>query len=219
MAMKRLLMLAAVAACLLLMAPRLVAQSTGELDGPMTEDPRYNRPKQPQKPLTNTPPPRGTEESSSQQTKIDLSPPLEDATAGGNKGRASDDVGEMHPYNPLRSMKDVEVGNYYYDRGNYKAALLRYRDALEFKPRDAVATFRLAMVLEKLKEYPEAMARYQEYLSILKDGPSSGDARKALERLRSMPATAPKSPTATQTTAKESAAPAGNSKATEASPR
>jgi tetratricopeptide (TPR) repeat protein len=116
-------------------------------------------------------------------------------------------------------MKDVEVGNYYYDRGNYKAALLRYRDALEFKPRDAVATFRLAMVLEKLKEYPEAMARYQEYLSILKDGPSAGDARKALERLKSMRATAQKAPTAPQTTAKESAAPARDSKATEAGPR
>ena len=53
----------------------------------------------------------------------------------------------------MRAMKDVEVGDYYYRRENYKAALSRYREALEFKPRDAVATFKLAQTLEKTKEF------------------------------------------------------------------
>ncbi len=81
-------------------------------------------------------------------------------------------------------MKDVEVGDYYFRGGNYKAALSRYREALQFKPRDAVATFKLAQTLEKSKEFEEARARYQEYLAILKDGPSAGEAKKALERLK-----------------------------------
>jgi hypothetical protein len=38
--------------------------------------------------------------------------------------------------------------------------------------------------LEKSKELEEARAEYEEYLAILKDGPSAGEARKALERLK-----------------------------------
>ncbi len=230
MAMKRLLLLATILGGALLLAAPLLAQSTGELDGPMTADPRYSQ----KKPVTQTPPanspaPRSSNESSSEQTKIDLSPPLDEAARGGNKARASEDVGELHPYNPLRAMKDVEVGNYYYNRGNYKAAILRYRDALEFKPRDAVATFRLAVALEKVKEYPEAMALYQEYLSILKDGPNANDARKAVERLQSE-AAAKHAPvaastqntlhtTSTQGAAPLPASPAGDDKAMEVKPR
>ena len=224
MAMKRLLLLATVLGGTLLLAAPLMAQTTGELDGPMTEDPRYQQKKpETQKPPANSAAPRTSNESSSEQTKIDLSPPLEDATAAGNKAHASEDVGEMHPYNPLRAMKDVEVGNYYYNRGNYKAAILRYRDALEFKPRDAVAIFHLAVALEKIKEYPEAMELYQQYLSILKDGPSANDARKAVERLKTEAAAkaAKQNPPGGETrqgTASPTAIPPKEDKATEVKP-
>jgi Flp pilus assembly protein TadD len=81
-------------------------------------------------------------------------------------------------------MKDVEVGDYYFRLGNYKAAVSRYREALQFKPHDAAATFKLAQTLEKTKEFEEARARYQEYLAILKDGPNASAAKKALERMQ-----------------------------------
>ena len=55
-------------------------------------------------------------------------------------------------------MKDVEVGDFYYKAGNYKAALSRFREALQYKPRDAVATFKLAQTLEKSKQFEEARA-------------------------------------------------------------
>ena len=106
-----------------------------------------------------------------------------DALAHPDGGHVADDVMELHEWNPLRAMKDVEVGDYYYSRGGYKAALSRYREALQYKPRDAVATFKLAQTLEKTKAFEEAKQRYEEYLAILKDGPSAGEARKALERL------------------------------------
>jgi tetratricopeptide (TPR) repeat protein len=102
-------------------------------------------------------------------------------------GHIADDVMELHEWNPLRAMKDVEVGDFYYKNGSYKAALSRYREALEFKPHDAIATFKLAQTLERTKELEEARLRYQEYLTILKDGPNAGEARKALERLKQKP--------------------------------
>ncbi len=90
----------------------------------------------------------------------------------------------MHPYDPHRAEHNVEVGDYLMRRKSYRAAESRYREALEFKPNDAMATFRLAVVLEKTGQAEEARLRYQEYLKVLPRGPQAGDAKKALERLK-----------------------------------
>jgi tetratricopeptide (TPR) repeat protein len=177
----------------LICAPGLAvqAQSTpGQAEGPLTEHPRQSQGKA--SAAGNAAPPRsdnpersGTpelapEQSSSEQTRIDLSDPRADELAHPDADGAT---GE-HEWNPLRAMKDVEVGTYYYNAGNYKAAISRFREALQFKPRDAVATFRLAQALEKSGEIIEARAQYEAYLAVLKEGPDSGEARKALERLK-----------------------------------
>jgi tetratricopeptide (TPR) repeat protein len=118
-------------------------------------------------------------ESSSEQTRTDLSPTPADELAHPESAAPG-----TREWNPMRAMKDVEVGTFYYNAGNYKAAISRFREALEFKPRDAVATFKLAQALEKSGELDQARAQYEAYLAILKDGPNAGDARKALERLK-----------------------------------
>ncbi len=171
----------------LMSAPLVAAQQQdtgGQVNGPLTENPRYNKNQGPAKTPANAAPPRSDEESSSDQTRIDLSPPNSDLLAHPDGGHAADDAMGVHEWNPLRAMKDVEVGDYYYKTGNYKGALSRYREALQFKPRDAVATFKLAQTLERAKQFEEARERYEEYLTILKDGPSAGEARKGLDRLR-----------------------------------
>ena len=133
-------------------------------------------------PVSQTPPRSDdTGESSSKDTMIDLSPPKGDAKSHPNSEAA--DVGEMHTYNPMRAMKDVEVGDYYFKTKNYVAAISRYREALEYKPMDAVATFALAQALEKNKQPADARESYQAYLKILPNGPHAEESRKALERL------------------------------------
>ena len=133
-------------------------------------------------------------ESSSHDTRIDLSPPRNDAKDHPNSGvtpsgddtnpdDATGDVQEMHPWNPYRAGKDEEVGDYYFKRKNYNAALARYQDALIYKDHDAVANFRMAQCYEKLNQPEEAIPHYQEYLRILPNGEFSKDARKALEKL------------------------------------
>ena len=135
-------------------------------------------------------------ESSSRDTRIDLSPPKNDAKSHPDSAEAiaeaegdsspdalSSDVKEFHPWNPHKAAKDVEVGDYYFKRKNYRAALSRYREALLYKDNDAVANFRLAQCLEKLDRPDEARVHYQAYLKILPHGPFAEDAQKALERL------------------------------------
>jgi tetratricopeptide (TPR) repeat protein len=131
-------------------------------------------------------------ESSSRDTRVDLSPPKNDVKDHPNSAGAvsatnlEDDIGdvhEMHPWNPYRALKDDEVGDFYFKRKNYRAALARYQDAVTFKEHDAVANFGMGQCYEKLNQPAEAVTHYKEYLKILPHGPLSSDARKALERL------------------------------------
>ncbi len=132
-------------------------------------------------PANQAPPRSDSGMSSSNDTRIDLSPPSGDATMHPNSD--VDDVNEMHPYNPHKADKDVEVGDFYFRQKNYKAAESRYAEALEYKDNDAEATFKLALTKEKLGEKEDAVTGYQSYLKILPEGPHAKEAKDAIEKL------------------------------------
>jgi len=134
------------------------------------------------------------EESSSLDTRTDTSPPKDDAkNHPGSQAAVADldipenietsGVQEFHPWNPMKALKDIEVGDYYFKRKNYKAALDRYKEALYYKDSDAVASFRLAVCQEKVGDKAEAKKYYEQYLKILPEGPFAKEAHASLERL------------------------------------
>jgi tetratricopeptide (TPR) repeat protein len=167
---------------------------------PATPSSPDNKPAKPNSP--NLAPPRSDSvnadslsdgESSSKDTQIDLSPPVGDAQAHPKSteavtdaefGAGSGDVGEFHPWDPHKAAKDVEVGDFYFKRKNYLAAESRYRDALLYKDNDAMATYRLAVCLEKMDRPDEARKEYESYLTILPHGPQAEEVKKAIERLK-----------------------------------
>jgi tetratricopeptide (TPR) repeat protein len=132
-------------------------------------------------------------ESSSRETRIDLSPPPDDTKTHPEskeavRGLVPDDsatstVQEFHPWNPLKAKRDIDVGDFYFRRKNYKAALDRYQEALYYKDGDAIANFRLAECQEKLGDKAEAKRYYEQYLKILPEGPLAKNARASLDRL------------------------------------
>jgi tetratricopeptide (TPR) repeat protein len=134
-------------------------------------------------------------ESSSKDTQIDLSPPADDSKMHpkssaavseaeiGGPGAATG-ITEFHTWDPHKAAKSIEVGDFYFRRKNYRAAEGRYRDALQYKDNDAVATIRLAECLEKLGVLDDARAEYESYLKILPHGPESAQAQKAIDRLK-----------------------------------
>jgi Flp pilus assembly protein TadD len=135
----------------------------------------------------------GVGESSSKDTQVDLSPPADDAkvhpkssaaVAEAEAGALSPGgITELHSWDPHKAAKDVEVGDFYFKRKNYRAAEDRYREALRYKDNDAVATIRLAICLEKLGILDDARAEYESYLRILPHGPQASEAEKAINRL------------------------------------
>ena len=137
---------------------------------------------------------REAEVSSSLDTRIDISAPKDDAknhpasrsaVADLDVGDSPDTSGvqEFHAWNPMKAIKDIEVGDFYFRRKNYRAALERYKDALYYKDNDAIASFRLAVCEEKLGDKAEARKYYAQYLKILPEGPFAKDAHAALDRL------------------------------------
>ncbi len=134
---------------------------------------------------------RQTEMSSSKDTRIDISPPKDDVknhpnstVPSADSEEAPSDTDEMHPWDPHKAAKDIEVGDYYFKRKNYRGALERYKDALVYKPNDAIANFRLAECEEKIGNSADAAQHYEAYLKILPEGPFAADAQKALDRLK-----------------------------------
>jgi tetratricopeptide (TPR) repeat protein len=136
---------------------------------------------------------REAEESSSRDTRIDISPPKNDAKNHPGSQAAVEDldipesidvsgVQEFHPWNPMKALKNIEVGDFYFKRKNYKAALERYKEALYYKDGDALASFRLAVCQEKLGDKAEARKYYEQYLKILPEGPFAKDAHASLDR-------------------------------------
>jgi tetratricopeptide (TPR) repeat protein len=126
-------------------------------------------------------PPRSDVESSSNDTKIDTRPPANDAKD--HPDSSVDDVLEFHAWDPHKAQKEVEVGDYYFKRENYRAAASRYEEALIYKPKDADATFKLAQSLEKLKQFDDARDNYSAFLKIIPKGKDADEARKALDRM------------------------------------
>lgn len=155
------------------------------------------------KPSTPTPPSANISDgvSSSKDEPFDLSPPpgdaaehpqsadilLDEGSATGNG-----EITEFHPWDPHKAAKDVEVGDYYFKRKNYRGAEARYRDALLYKNNDALATIRLAICLEKLQRPEEARKEYENYLKILPHGPQAEEATKAIARLKTAQTTSAK---------------------------
>jgi tetratricopeptide (TPR) repeat protein len=133
------------------------------------------------------------QESSSRDTRIDTTPPKDDAKDHPKSSEAvadleapspdSSGVQEFHPWNPLKAARDIDVGDYHFKRKNYKAALDRYKEALYYKDKDAVATFRLAVCQEKLGDKAEARKYFEQYLKILPEGPFAKDAHASLAKL------------------------------------
>jgi tetratricopeptide (TPR) repeat protein len=89
-----------------------------------------------------------------------------------------------YPFNPLEAEHDLKVGNYYFKKGNYKAALNRFRDATRYNPTFAEAYLRMGESEEKLKDKPAAKEAYSKYLELAPEGKEAEAVKKKLTSQR-----------------------------------
>lgn len=79
---------------------------------------------------------------------------------------------------------NVEVGDYFFEQKNYRAALSRYQEALEEKPDDPAIHVRLGRASEKLNDLPQAMEHYKAAEELGHSDKWTDEAHAALLRLQ-----------------------------------
>ena len=90
-------------------------------------------------------------------------------------------------YENKRVAEDLEMGDAYMRKRNYRGAEFRFEDALQYESQNAEATFKLAEALQNLGRKAEACTRYKDYLEIEPSGAFSDRAKKALQKLTPCP--------------------------------
>lgn len=99
-------------------------------------------------------------------------PPEEDETL----------IPKEYSFNPIQAQKEVQIGNYYFKKGNYRAAAGRFREASKWNENYAEAYFRLGEACQKLKDKAGARAAYEKFLKLEPDSKRAAEVRKFLSR-------------------------------------
>ncbi len=107
------------------------------------------------------------------------------------EGKEDTDVAKPKEYNPLQGEKSYKIGNFYYKKKNYIAAIDRYLEALEYNPKLKDAHKALAKAYEKLArdyekkgEIDKAIDTYEEFISNNPESSKSSEFRTKLAKLK-----------------------------------
>lgn len=87
---------------------------------------------------------------------------------------------EKFTLNPLESDRNIKVGNFYWRKGKYRAALERYERATKFNPGSAQAFFKVGEAEEKLKNTDAAKLAFEKVIQLAPDSKFAHEARKKL---------------------------------------
>lgn len=96
-------------------------------------------------------------------------------------------LGREYSFNPLEAVRNVTAGNFYFKKGNYRAASRRYLEATKWDPTSAEATFKLAESAERLRDFAGARAAYGKYLELTPDAKNVDDVKKKLAKFPAAP--------------------------------
>src|SRR5215471_12297873 len=74
-----------------------------------------------------------------------------------------------YSFNPLQAQKEVSVGNYYFKKGSFRAAALRFREATKWNAGDADFFLHVSDTAEKQKDSKTVKEAYSKYLELSPD--------------------------------------------------
>jgi tetratricopeptide (TPR) repeat protein len=110
-----------------------------------------------------------------QQTQDNVQlPPEEDKTV----------IPQQYAFNPVQSKHEVGVGEFYFRKGDYKAAAGRFMEATKWNDGNAEAWLRLGSAEEKMNDVKAAREAWKKYLQLASTGKNADEIRKKLEKLR-----------------------------------
>ena len=91
-----------------------------------------------------------------------------------------------YSFNPLQAEKEIRVGDYYFKKGSYHAAAMRFREATKWNAGSAEAWLRLGEAAEKQKDGKSELEAFHKYLELSPDAKNAEEIRKKLEKLEKL---------------------------------
>jgi tetratricopeptide (TPR) repeat protein len=101
------------------------------------------------------------------QPPDEANPPEEDESVAPKK----------YVLNPLESERNIKVGDYYWSKRNYRAALGRYQDATRYNPSSPEAFFKVGEAEQKLKHKDAAKIAFQKVIDLAPDSKLAHEAK------------------------------------------
>lgn len=82
--------------------------------------------------------------------------------------------------NPMESDRNIKVGDFYWHKNDFRAALNRYREATRYNPSSPEAFFKVGEAEQKLKHKDEAKLAYQKVIQLAPDTKLAEEAKKKI---------------------------------------
>jgi len=92
---------------------------------------------------------------------------------------------EQYSFNPLQSKKDVTVGEFYFKKGDFKAAAMRFREATKWNEGNAEAWLRLGDAEDRMKDPKAARNAWEKFLQLAPEAKNAPEVRRKLDKPKS----------------------------------
>ena len=99
------------------------------------------------------------------------------------EGKEEADVPKEKEYNPVLAEKALKIGDYYYRKKNFDAAIERYVEALQYQPELVGAYEALGRTFEKKGETLKAQDIYRDFIQKNPGSPKVAEFKSKLAKL------------------------------------
>lgn len=87
---------------------------------------------------------------------------------------------QVYTLNPLEADRNITKGNFYFKKGNYRAAARDYLEATRWDPGSVVAFLKLAETDERMRDLAGAREAYTKYLELAPDSKNAAEIKKKI---------------------------------------
>ncbi len=89
---------------------------------------------------------------------------------------------KVYTFNPLQAKKEIETGDFYMKRGNFRGAAARFREASLWDDGSEDAFYKWGEAAEKMKDYTAAREAFGKFASMTADKKKAEDVRKRMAK-------------------------------------
>ena len=91
-------------------------------------------------------------------------------------------IPEKIPFDPMAAERSIKVGDYYFHKGNARAALKRYELASKYNPSSPEAFFKVGEAEEKLKDTDAAKLAFEKVIHLAPNTKLAEEAQKKMKK-------------------------------------